>query len=239
MQAKRSWVLVTGAPKNLGRSIATSLARLGYPVVIHYNTSKSQAEEVYSECKALCDDVAIIQGDFSSHDATKRFIDEYLNRFSETLCIVNNVGNYEMQTIQNTKMDVEYSLFQTNVHAPMQISRALLSQLKSSHGCIINIGTAGLYTYRPDSKAPLYYATKAALFALTKSFAKEIAPDGIRVNMVSPGHLEHSVSRPENWDSLPMKRPALLDEVSKAIIFLIENNYITGQNIEIAGGYAL
>ena len=111
MQSKRPWVLVTGAAKNLGRAIATSLARLNYPVVVHYNTSKLQAEEVYSECKALCDDVAIIQGDFSTCDATKRFINEYLNRFSETLCIVNNVGNYEMQTIQNTKMDAETSIF--------------------------------------------------------------------------------------------------------------------------------
>ncbi len=239
MQPEQPWILVTGACQKLGKAIAATLSELGYPVVIHYNINKEKAEHLHSELTEKGGKVEIIQGDFSSYESTSSFIDEYLNRFKKTLCVINNVGNYEMNGVLTTLQATEYMLFQVNFHAPMQLTRAVLPQLKRSKGSIINIGTAGLYTYRADSQAPLYYATKVALFSATKSLAKELAPSFVRVNMISPGHLEHSLSRPESWDTLPMKRPASHEDVCNSIVFLIENTYVTGQNIEIAGGYAL
>ena len=79
------------------------------------------------------------------------------------------------------------------------------------------------------------------MWLLTKSLAAELAKSSVRVNMVSPGYIENAVDLPENTDKLPMKRPATLDELTRVIAFLLDDqsNYITGQNIDVAGGLLL
>ena len=99
----------------------------------------------------------------------------------------------------------------------------------------------GLSTERADTYSTAYTFTKASLLMLTKALAKEYAPDGVTVNMVSPGHLDISVDLPEDLNTLPMKRPATCEEVARVVTFLLrdENNYLTGQNIDIAGALRL
>ena len=95
-----SWTLITGAAKGLGQACALSMASAGYPVVIHYHTSKKEAEETSHLCHKKGVAAEIIQGDFSTQHSTTDFIDRYISRFSDTTFLVNNVGNYLTTPLQ-------------------------------------------------------------------------------------------------------------------------------------------
>jgi 3-oxoacyl-[acyl-carrier protein] reductase len=138
-------------------------------------------------------------------------------------------------------MDEWLKLFQTNLHAPFILIKHLVSSLCQHRGHIINIGAAGLGRMRADTYSTAYTLTKQNLWMLTRSLALELAPAGVRVNMVSPGHLETSVNLPTDPLKLPMGRPGYHHEISRLILFLLDpaNHYITGQNIEVAGGVSL
>jgi len=106
-------------------------------------------------------------------------------------------------------------------------------------GVVINIGTTGLARNHADVHAPFYNASKQALLYMTRSLAKELAPYKVRVNMVSPGAMSHSVDLAEYADRLPFRRPASPEEVAEAVAFLVKEEYVTGQNLEVAGGFGL
>ena len=232
-----SWVLVTGGAKGLGAEICRTLARQGHSIVCHYNTSKAEAEAVAAECRALGVQASTIQGDFSTKESALDFLMRYQAQFPHTDVLVNNVGNYLLKKGSGTHTDEGNALFWTNVQTPLLLLQGLLHTLTT----VVNIGTAGLEGNRADTRSPLYRSTKMALLSLTKSFARELAPRGIRINMVSPGHLSYSVDLPHDISHIPMQRAATVQEVARCVAFLIdkESSYITGQNIEVAGGIGL
>jgi NAD(P)-dependent dehydrogenase (short-subunit alcohol dehydrogenase family) len=235
------WTLVTGAAKGLGAEICLTLADQGFPILVHYNTSYEEANALVTACRKKGVRAESIQGDLTSSKTTQDFIKEVLVKFPHINVLINNVGNYLIQTALNTSIEKWSELFETNLHAPFALCQALSPTLKSHKGSIINIGTAGLTAIRSDTRAPAYNITKMGLLLLTKSLAKELAPFDVRVNMVSPGRLANSIDLPVDLSSIPMKRLGTLTEVSQVVAFLLEkgNDYITGQNIEVAGGLGL
>lgn len=230
------WILVTGAAQGLGASIAEALLRAGYSVVIHYRKSEKEAEHILKNGGKI----AKIQGDFSSLESVNDFIRRYRKQFPDTQGIVNNVGNYLIASASQTTEEQWLSLFQTNLHAPFFLMRALLPSLRKHRGNIVNIGTVGLNTLKANTYSTAYTISKSALWLLTKALAKELAADEVRVNMVSPGILENAIDI-KDFPHLPMKRSATLKEVADIVTFLFDpkTSYITGQNIEIAGGFGL
>ncbi len=236
-----TWTLVTGGAKGVGRSICCILARAGYSIVVHYNTSKEQALDVASECRGYGVQAEIVQGSFSTPASTKEMMQRYLSQFGDTKNLINNVGNFPIVKALETDPEIALELFHTNVHAPFMLIQALSSSIKAHQGSIINIGTSGLHSFRANESAPVYTMTKMALWSLTKSLAKEFAPFCVRVNMVSPGQLTNSINLPQDCSRLPMKRPGTPEEVARVVSFLLDENtsYITGQNIEVAGGFNL
>ena len=235
------WTLVTGGAKNLGASICKELARQGYSVVVHYRKSAEEAQNIVKACHEYKVDAACIQGDFSTPESTQKFLDIYQKKFSNTQNLINNVGNYTIGSSLKTPMDPWYDLFQTNLHAPYLLIRNLLPSIKNLQGSIINLGVAGLNSARAEVYATAYTMTKSALLMLTKSLALELAPSYVRVNMVSPGYLEDAVDLPKDLSKIPMQRPGTNQEVVEMIAYLLSDKgrYITGQNIEIAGGTRL
>jgi len=236
-----SWTLVTGGAKNLGATIAIELARLGYNIVIHYRSSYLEAQHVVSQCSQYGVNASMIQGDFSSWESTQEFIQRYKEQFSDTSHLINNVGNYLIASSLNTTVQQWYDLFQTNLHTPYLLTKALLPSIKERKGSIINIGVVGLNSWKADTYSTVYTLAKAGLLTLTRSLARELASEGVRVNMVSPGHLEKSIDLPQDLTKIPMQRPGKYSEVADLIAYLLSNKaqYITGQNIEIAGGTRL
>ncbi len=233
-------ILVTGAAKGFGRAVCLELASKGHDLVIHYRASEKEAVETASLCHQRGVKAELCQGDFATHASLEDFIHRYTREFPETKGVVNNVGNYLLKPLLSTSTDEWSALMQTNVHAPFFIIQALIPSLRRLRGVIVNVGTCGLHALRAQPSRAAYMLSKMALWHMTLSFAKELAPDLVRVNMVSPGHLETSVDL-QDPTQLPMKRAATLEEAAQLVAFLFEesNNYLTGQNIEIAGGIGL
>lgn len=233
------WVLVTGGAKGLGATICLELAKAGYAIAIHYRSSKKAAEELASQCVKAGVEAEIIEGDLSNFATLKKFMEEYKERFFQTKAIIHNVGAYFVQPFLETSLeDLDY-LFKANFFAPFYITREMQKSLIDSQGSVIHIGQTGVGKGRVKKGAPAYFLSKQALYHLTQSFAFELAPYNVRVNMVSPGILENSKDGDEYF--IPMHRRGLLQEVASFVVFLLDekNNYITGQNIEIAGGFGL
>lgn len=233
------WTLVTGGSKRLGAGICLSLAAHGHSILVHYRNTRAEAEAVAAKCRSEGVDAEIIQGDFSSLPSTQLFVQECLKKYPEIKVLVNNVGNYSVKSASDTTPNEWNDIFQTNLHAPFALCHAFLPSLKKCKGSIINIGVTSINQIHADTKRTAYMATKMSLLMLTKSLAKELAPDNIRVNMVSPGYIENAVDLADA--KLPMGRPASIKEVVRVVLFLLDekNGYVTGQNIEIGGGVGL
>lgn len=231
------WTLVTGGAKRLGASLCLALAEQGRSVVVHYNHSQREALEVVSSCRSIGGRAAAIQGDFSSIAGVNDFVLRYLQQFPETSGLINNVGDYFIRSALQTSIDDWISLFQVNLHTPFILTQALAPSLIRHKGQIINIGVSGLNHHSANTYATAYYLTKEGLRGLTISTARELASKGVRVNMVSPGQLDISIDH----HSIPMQRPAYCSEVCRVVNFLLDPDsaYITGQNIEVAGGLGL
>lgn len=232
-------VLVTGAAKRLGAEICRHLAAKGHDILVHYRNSEEEAKELVASLRAQNIAAKMIYGDFSTMGSLQEFITRLLHSFPTIKGVVHNVGNYLNAGPPKTKNEDWLDLFQTNFFTPLFITQALLPSLRSQKGRIVNIGITGLNTSRPFSRAAAYGNTKCSLWFYTRSLAKDIAKDHVTVNMVSPGILENSIDIGKI--RLPMGRVATLHEVARVVAFLFEedSNYITGQNIEIAGAFVL
>jgi len=241
MKNSTDWTLVTGGARRLGAQICKSLAQNGYPVLIHYNTSCKEAQDLIKECRASGVSAESIQGDFSSIQTLQDFLQRLKTQFPQIKNIVNNVGNYRVESTLATNIQEWHELFQTNLHAPVALIKELMLQIKKQKGSIINIGVAGIENVPANTYSSAYTASKLALWMVTKSLAKEFAPFHVRVNMVSPGMLDNAVDLPPDQKILPMKRAGTPIEVARVVLFLLDENntYITGQNIEVAGGLRL
>lgn len=239
-----SWTCITGAAVGLGRAIALKLAEQGHALVLHYHTHAQEAKQLAALCREKGAEAECIEGDFSSHDGVLRFLERYLAAFGATKYLVNNVGNVLRQTALETSDNEWKALFQSNFHAPCQIINTLSDTLKHHRGAIVNIGFAGVSQAVLSRQFAAYHTTKMALWTLTKSLADALAPHGVRVNMVSPGFLENSIHLPDPQHlpkMVPMGRLGTLEEVASVVAFLLDpmQAYVTGQNIDVAGGVRL
>lgn len=233
-------ILITGGAKGFGGEISLALAARKHDVVIHYRTSAEEAIERAEKCREFGVQAETIFGDFTTQSALAQFLENYERIYPKTKGIVNNVGNYLIAPATKTSRSEWLDLFQTNLHTPFAIIQELLPFLKEARGAIVNVGTSGAATLRANTYATAYMLSKSALYQLTRSLAKELAPYNVSVNMVSPGVLETAVDI-EKVKEVPMGRAATVQEAARVIAFLFEkeNHYITGQNIEVAGGYGL
>lgn len=241
MNNQTRWTLVTGGAKGLGAEICRCLAAKGRNLLIHYNTSALEALQVRDACRGVGVEAECVQGDFSSSETVDEFLNTLRSRSYAIEILINNVGNYCIKPALETS-DAEWqALFQTNLHAPVALMRALLPTIIEQSGAIINIGVAGISHVPTDVYCTAYTASKLALWMTTRALALELAPKGVRVNMISPGVLENSIDKQRLQPLIPMQRPGSLYEVARVVAFLLEqeSGYITGQNIEVAGGLRL
>lgn len=236
-----AWSLITGGSKRLGATLAVFLAQKGYDIVIHYHRDKSEADNVVNQCKAFGVQAEAIQGDFSSIETLTDFSKRYLKEFPETVHLINNVGPYLIQSALKTTVEEWTSLFQSNFLTPLFLIQQLVPSITRQKGRIINIGVSGINHLSGSTYASAYKMIKTSLFLLTESLALELASQGVCINMVSPGQLDISVDLPKDTTKLPMGRPGTSQEVANVVEFLLNpmTTYVTGQNIEVAGGLGL
>jgi len=232
--------LVTGSAKGIGRAILLALAQKGFDVAVHYHTSALEAEQTRQEAEQQGVQAIKVKADVTQEQEARALIAAVVEQLGGLQVLVNNVGDYLKKPIDEVSPKEWRQIIDSNLNAPFYLTQAALPYLsQSGHGRVVNIGFAGAQNLlaRPDITP--YVIAKTGLVIYSKSLAQRLAPKGVTVNVVSPGVAENSVSKP--LDKIPMGRLASLEELARAVLFFVEENsaYLTGQVVEVAGGWNL
>lgn len=237
-------ILITGAAKRIGREIALSFFDKGWDIVIHYNSSKNDAQVLADEMNARRDNSAIIaQANLDNADEIIKLVDQTLSKNNRIDALVNNASTFYPTPIGNFSEDDWNLLMGSNLKAPLFLIQSFFKELKKNKGFIINI--TDINVDKALINHSIYLAAKSGLQTLTRSLAKELAPD-IRVNAIAPG----AILEPPNaeWtteqkniiiNSVPLGRMGAEKDIADAAIFLSEAEYVTGQILNIDGGKSL
>ena len=238
-------VLITGGVKRIGLSIARLLHANNYNIIITYNKSSKQAREILNELnKKSKDSCKIIKVDFSKIQNFSDFSENVLKYYGRLDVLINNASRFYPTKINQVNQKSWLDLIDTNLKAPLMLAKIFYPELKKKRGNIINI--IDIHIDPPLKDHIIYNISKAGLLALTKTLAKDLAPQ-VRVNGVSPG----AIMWPEADENKTQKKREILSrialkkigdplDIAKAVMFLVEDgNYITGQNINVDGGRRL
>ena len=230
-------ILITGAARRVGRELAMAVARAGGNVIIHYGRSKADAESLREEITALGRSASLLQADLDN----PLQVETLVSRASENgplFALVNNAAIFEPLTWESSSLQDWDRTLMINLTAPFLLSQSFARLLPSGEtGRIVNM--LDWRAFRPGADHLPYSISKAALAALTCSLAIALAPR-ISVNGLALG----AVLPPEDGDippnflkRVPAGRCADMDEVTQALIFLLEGPaYITGEVIHVDGG---
>jgi NAD(P)-dependent dehydrogenase (short-subunit alcohol dehydrogenase family) len=227
-------ILVTGAAKRIGRSIALGLHQAGYRVAIHYGTSENQARATAEECGSA----PLFQADLGSVEEIKRMFHEVEERLGSLYGLVNNAARFRRRDpLELTEADWDF-IHSINLKATFFCcQQGALLMKKSGAGRIVNLSSLG--GIRPWDMYAHYCASKAGVIMLTRALAKAFAPE-ITVNSVAPGVILHSDEDPRAQDLIaatPARRSGTPDEIAEAVLYFINaSNFVTGQVLAIDGG---
>lgn len=234
-------VLITGAAKRIGRSIARRLHAQGFSIAIHHRNSIAEAESLRQELEQIRTDSALVlQAELSEFDRLPEMIAKTIGRFGQLDALVNNASSF-FPTPIGTTQDIDWQkLFASNAWAPFFLSQAAAPHLQASKGCIVNI--VDIYAERPLKNHTVYCMAKAALAMMTKSLAKELAPS-VRVNGIAPGAIlwpdagKAEAEKNKMLASTASQRAGSPEEIAEAVRWLIQDaSYCTGEIIRVDGG---
>jgi len=234
------YALITGSAKGLGRALALALAKQGYNIILHYLNSRTDADQTAETIRAEGVECICLQADLSNGKEVVKLFDTIRDKGLSLEIMIQNVGNYLKKHILDTSFEEWNDIINSNLNATFYSNQLAAKLMKSNgKGRIINVGFANIGRAGSKPLIAPYYIAKTGILTLTQTLAAELAGDGITVNMVSPGVLETSISKPVH--EIPTGRLATLEETVRAILFLIseDSDYITGTNLDIAGGWRL
>ena len=247
LQGRRA--LVTGADSGIGRATAIAFAREGADIAMNYlPKEKADAKEVVALIKETGRKVVTIPGDISDEGFCKELVEKAAEELGGLDIIANIAGKQvAVKSIEDITTQQLDQTFRTNVYAMFWICKYAVPYLPKG-ATIIN--TASIQSYQPSAPLLDYASTKAAITAFTKALAKQVAPDGIRVNAVAPGPiwtpLQPSKGQPpeklkEFGNKTPLGRPGQPAEVAPLYVFLAsqESSYVTAETYGITGGQHL
>ena len=232
--------LVTGAAKRIGRAVALRLAKEGADVVVHYHTSRTEADEAVSEIKKLGRKSIALQAELRSVAEIQRLIQRVQAEFGRLDILVNNAANFIPGHVEDTTEEIWDSALDTNLKSLFFIAQAAAPLLKESRGVIVNFGDVGGVLAWPGYIA--HCVSKAGVVMLTKCLAKALAPE-VRVNAIAPG----TITMPGDPGELekdfvrraPLRRTGTPEEVADAVLFLVRSTFMTGQELLLEGGRTL
>lgn len=230
--------LVTGSAKGIGQAILLALAREGYAVCVHYRSSEDLAEETRQQAEALGVKAIKLQADLTQPLQAQSLVDKLVDKLGNLHVLVNNVGDYLKKPVDELTIEEWHWMLDGNLNATFYLTQAAIPHLKAAGwGRVVSLGFAGAQNLLARPGITPYVIAKTGVILYSKALAKRLAPHGITVNVVSPGVAENSVSKPVN--EIPMARLAYLEELASAVVFLVHEPYLTGQVLEVAGGWNL
>jgi pteridine reductase len=235
-------VLITGGAKRVGAAICRCLHASGANLMLHYRASAGEARLLQAELnRARADSVALIQADLLEIKALPSLVEQTVQRFGRLDALVNNASSFYASPVGEITSAVWEDLMGTNLRAPLFLAQAAAPALRRAQGAVVNI--ADIHAERPLKNYVVYSVAKAGLVALTRSLARELAPD-VRVNAVAPGPILwpddasfDEVSRQRIIAHTLLKREGSPDDIARAVRFLLaEASYVTGEMIRVDGG---
>lgn len=241
MSASAPVAVVTGGARRLGRHLCQMLATRGYDIVIFYRSSGEEARALVQEIAATGRRGRAMAVDVGDEPRVAAAFAELAKDGGRVDLLLNNVGNYNPQDVTKLTPAVWDATLAANLSGAYYCCFHALKVMPAG-GNIINIGMAGLEGIRANVRGADYYVSKTGLLSLTRSLAAGYATRQIRVNMVSPGQLDNSVDLPppdEIGLTVPLGRAGALQDVAQAVGYLLDATYVTGANIDVAGGYRL
>lgn len=239
---KDAVALVTGSAKRLGRELAIRLGSAGYFTWVHYLTSRPEAESVLAEIVSRGGRGALIKGDMASKRDITAMAARLKKESGRLDVLVNNVGIYRTGDLLDYPVEDFETTLRTNLVGVYHLINQTLDLFPAAGGAIVNIGYSGVGSLTASIHNTAYLISKTGLLVLTKSLAQALGPRKIRVNMVSPGILANSVELPKRpGDYIPLGRLGGCEDICNAVEFLAGDKagYITGVNLDVAGGYML
>ena len=235
----RRVAVVTGGARRLGRHLCETLAGRGFRVVIGYRTSEEDAVALQSEIRDQGGEARPAHVDVASEASVAGLFETIDAQEGRLDLLINNVGNYNPQPLEELEPAHWDATLQANLSGTYYCCHHALQRLGEG-GQIINIGNAGVARIHADVVGLDYHVSKTGILVLTRSLARVYAPRGIRVNMVSPGMLVNSIDFPEDIENyVPLGRGGALEDIAQAVGYLLDASYVTGVNIDVAGGYRL
>ncbi len=234
-------VLVTGAAKRIGAAIARRLHAEGAHVAIHYRSSAREAESLAETLNAeRADSARLFRGNLNRTAELDDLVSAVVSWTGRLDCLVNNASSFYPTPVGTITEDQWTDLIGSNLKAPLFLSQAAYPALKESGGVIINL--VDIHAQRPLKDHPVYGPAKAGLVMLTRSLARDLAPN-VRVNAVAPGAIlwpEDGVSDKEKKSILaqvPLGTLGSPEDIAGCVLYLVRDaTYVTGQIIAVDGG---
>jgi len=245
MEIEGLTAVIAGSSGKLGGAITLALAEAGCNCVCHYHTNRKRAEELVEQITGLGQEAIAVGADLTKADEIEKLFTEAA-AIGPVRILVNSVSIFQRQPLADVTFDNARDVMDVNLTGPVlvcaEFARIVLSQQnpepENPAGKIINLVDVG--GIRPWANYAVYCASKAALIAATKSMAKELAP-AVCVNAIAPGVITWPAGFSEEGKRrqlahIPAGRTGYTSEITSAIIFLLKNDYVTGQVLNIDGG---
>ncbi len=239
--------VVTGASRGIGRAVAFELAAQGAAVVINYNSSAKNAEEVVAKIEAEGGKAAAFQADVSNFEEAQKLIKFAIDTFGNLDILVNNAGITRDGLIMMMKEDDWDAVLDTNLKSTFNCAKvAVRHMMRKRYGRIINIASVAGQMGNPGQTN--YSASKAGQIGFTKALAREVASRKVTVNAVAPGFVDTEILDALPKETLeaalklvPLGRMGTPEEIAHSVAFLADERaaYITGQALGVDGGMAM
>lgn len=246
MKSKKT-ALITGASRGIGREIARLFAKNNYNVVINYNKSEKEAQELLEELNKENLSARIFKADISNSQEANSLVNYTIGQFEKIDVLINNAGISRFNVFTDISYEEWHEVMNVNLNSVFYVTKkALQYMIPELQGKIINISS--MWGIVGASNEVHYSASKAALIGMTKALAKELGPSNIQVNAIAPGVIDTDMIKDIDNDTIdmlkydtPLMRIGKPIDIAKCVLFLAEDggDFITGQVISSNGGFVI
>ncbi|HLE28258.1 MAG TPA: SDR family oxidoreductase [Anaerolineales bacterium] len=239
MEIKDKIAVVTGGAHRVGKAIASGLAEAGAHLVVHYHQSEDQAKFTVGEIKQRGVQAIAVGGDLTSYDAVVNLFRAAEAEFGGVDILVNSAAIMESGNVLTLTPEAWQRTLGINLTGPFFCAQQAALLMKARKGGVI-VNIADVSAFQPWAKYPAHSVSKAGLVMLTKVLAKALAPE-VRVNAIAPG----PVIKPDDWPDerwrtvgrhTLLKRTGSGYDVARAVNFIVEQDFMTGETLVIDGG---